>query len=156
MQIVVFLRPVTLLVLFLMAAGCRDDANPTASGMQAAPGAGSGLFPESGEERTWAGVLPCSDCQGIDTRLVLRLAADQREYLLTEDYLGGSGKRRFSTAGTWTERFVEVEGERRTLYILDPERSAQRLALQADGALVLLEGEGDFGNEPVAYRLQRL
>ena len=46
---------------------------------------------------TYAGVLPCADCQGIETTLILQ--AD-KQYILERKYLGKSDKA-FSASGAW-------------------------------------------------------
>jgi len=101
-------------------------------------------------------LLPCSDCQGVDTRLVLRSHAGRRDYLLTETYLGGTGKNVFTREGNWSELSEPVDGEALTIYVLDPEQGGQRFSLQADGALELLDGDGKQPAQAVVYRLQRL
>ena len=46
---------------------------------------------------TYLGVLPCADCQGIETTLILK--AD-KQYILERKYLGKSDKA-FSASGAW-------------------------------------------------------
>ena len=140
----------------LLAASCnRNDDNAAAGSLQP-PAQSADARGTQRSERTWAGLLPCSDCQGIDTRLVLRFGDGQRDYLMTETYLGGPGKTSFNRAGTWTETTRVVDGESATLYILDPDQAGQRFSLQADGALELLDGNGNEPAQALAYRLQRL
>jgi copper homeostasis protein (lipoprotein) len=155
------MRRTTCLLVFscLLVAGCNRDRDGGAPGAaQSTPPLSSSDF-GSGEamqdERTWVGLLPCSDCQGIDTRLVLRAIGRRRDYLLTETYLGGTGKNSFNRAGTWVEVSDLVDGQPATLYILDPDQGGLRFSLQPDGALELLEGN-DKSTQDVAYRLQRL
>jgi len=143
------------LMLLALAACTREGASP------GAPVAGSpSAVPAQSEdsERTWAGLLPCADCQGIDTRLVLRTENGKRNYLLTETYLGGSssGKTSFNRAGTWMELQRKVGGDEETTYVLDPEQAAQRFILQPDGALELTGADGKVPSDALAYRLQRL
>ena len=107
-------------------------------------------------ERIWAGLLPCRDCQGIDTRLVLRTERGRRAYILTETYLGGSGRNSFNRAGSWTEVHYKRDGEAQVTCVLDPDQATQRFALQPDGALELLDPEGKAPQDALAYRLQRL
>ena len=104
-------------------------------------------------ERTWA-ALPCRDA-GHRHPLVLRLDHGRRAYVMTETYVGGSGKNSFNRAGTWTEVQRRVDGEPQVTYVLDPERGAQRFQLQPDGALELVD-EGRPPEQAIAYRLQRL
>jgi copper homeostasis protein (lipoprotein) len=143
----------------LLASGCtRDKGGATAEAgrsSQAPPAQGASQDWQNGE-RAWVGLLPCSDCQGIDTRLVLRSREGRRDYLLTETYIGGGGRNTFSREGVWTQVSETGDGEPRTLYVLDPEQAGQRFSLQPDGALELLEGNGERSGQAVAYRLQRL
>ena len=146
----------TLLIVFatLALAACgRGEIE----GQAPAPGTpGFATAPTVGPdtERTWVGLLPCSDCKGIDTRLVLRSRDGRRTYLMTETYLGSIGNNSFDTAGTWNEAISRSDGQ--VLYILDPERAGQRFALQPDGNLEALDGNGNPSGQGLAYRLQRL
>ena len=145
----------TLVVLLLALAACKPQ------GEQGAPATAAGdaqVVPPGAQdtERTWAGLLPCADCQGIDTRLVLRTEDGKRNYVLTETYLGGSGKTSFNRAGTWTELQYKAGGEPRVTYVLDPDKAAEHYALQPDGALELLGADGKEPQDAIAYRLQRL
>jgi copper homeostasis protein (lipoprotein) len=145
------------LALVVLAAACKPQGEPgaTAGGTSAAAVPAS---PSEDSERTWAGLLPCTDCQGIDTRLVLRTENGKRAYLLTETYLGGSGggKTSFNRAGSWTELRRKVDGEQETSYVLDPDQAAQHFILQPDGALELGDPDGKTPADALAYRLQRL
>ena len=150
------LRAFVLLVALLLAlAACKPSGEQSAPAT-AAGGAQPAPAPSQDSERTWAGLLPCADCQGIDTRLVLRTEDGKRNYLLTETYLGGSGKTSFNRAGTWTELQYKAGGEAQVTYVLDPEMAAQHFALQPDGALELLDADGKEPRDALAYRLQRL
>ena len=143
----------------LLAAGCNQNQDGALAGNSTPPSssADSGAVESpQGSERTWVGLLPCSDCQGIDTRLVLRSQGGRRDYLMTETYLGSPGKNSFSRAGSWNELSKLVDGEPVTFYVLDPDQAGQRLSLQPDGALELLEGNENRPAQAIAYRLQRL
>jgi copper homeostasis protein (lipoprotein) len=142
-------------LLLLAAAGCTpggDAGKPAAD----ANGAAAPAVVAQDSERVWSGLLPCSDCQGIDTRLVLSTQNGRRAYVMTETYLGGSGKTSFNRAGTWSEISRTVDGEPQVTYILDPERAGQKFQLQPDGALELLGVDGKLPEQPIVYRLQRL
>ena len=146
-----------LLTLLLLLAACGRGADNA----QAPPGGRAGdtevgPAPAEDSERVWAGLLPCRDCQGIDTRLVLRTSQGRRDYVLTETYLGGSGKTSFNREGTWTELRRTEGGEAKVTYVLDPEQATQRYLLQPDGALELLDADGQTPAQALAYRLQRL
>jgi copper homeostasis protein (lipoprotein) len=149
------LIPLLLSCLLLAACGRGNEA------AQAPPGGRPGdtvvgAAPTEDTERTWAGLLPCRDCQGIDTRLVLRTSQGRRDYVLTENYLGGTGQTSFNREGTWTELRRGEGGEAQVTYVLDPEQAAQRFSLQPDGALELLDADGKAPDPVLAYRLQRL
>ena len=142
----------------LLLAGCDRAPPTTVTGAQTAGPlpADSVVVDTPDSERTWTGLLPCTDCQGIDTRLVLRAAAGRHDYQLSETYLGGHGRNSFNTTGTWLEVTAPIGGERTTLVILDPDKSGQRFSLAPDGALELLDGSGDSASRSVDNRLQRL
>lgn len=140
----------------LLASGCGRAPSDAGTAPGAAPGSATdGLAGPEASERTWVGLLPCSDCLGIDTRLVLRADGGRRSYVLVESYLGGRGENSFKRTGSWTEQTGMVAGEPLTLYVLDPGETAQRFALQTDGALELLDPGRREPSQAVAYRLQR-
>ena len=142
----------------LLLGGCNRSPSAPGSGAQATGPlpADSVVVDTPDSERTWTGLLPCTDCQGIDTRLVLRAADGRHDYQLTETYLGGQGRNSFSTTGTWVEVTAPIAGEPTTLVILDPDKSGQRFAVAPDGALELLDGTGDSPSRSLDNRLQRL
>ena len=142
------------LILLLALAACSREGERGGGPLSGAPAA----VPATAQdiERTWAGLLPCRDCQGIDTRLVLRTHEGKRNYLLTETYVGGSGQTSFNRAGTWTELQRRIGGEPQVTYVLDPDRAAQQFVLQPDGALEMLDADGNSPRDALAYRLQRL
>jgi copper homeostasis protein (lipoprotein) len=143
-----------------LLAGCSRDADRAArGGADAGPvGVPGGVVvpPRNDSERTWVGLLPCRDCQGVDTRLVLRTRGARRDYQMVETYLAEAGGARFERAGRWVETRVTVDGEEATVFVLDPGQQGQQYRLLADGALVLLEPGGLPPRDPLPYRLQRL
>lgn len=142
-----------------LLAGCGKEAGRDVAGADAgAVGVPGGVLvpPRNDSERTWVGLLPCRDCQGVDTRLVLRTRGARRDYQLVETYLAESGGARFERAGRWVETRVAVDGEEATVFVLDPEQPGQQYRLLADGALVLLDPGGLPPRDPLPYRLQRL
>jgi copper homeostasis protein (lipoprotein) len=145
--------PLLLLVLALAACQRQQDAAPAAKGddAQAPPGP----IADFGDERTWQGVLPCSDCLGIDTRLVLREQGGRRRYRLEETYLGAPEPNRFEREGGWTEQHEGSDDAAMTEYVLDPDRAPRRFRLEPDGGIELLTGGTDAAPAP-EYRLQRL
>jgi copper homeostasis protein (lipoprotein) len=107
-------------------------------------------------ERTWLGVLPCADCDGIQTRLVLRGENGTRRYQLEETYLGADGDNVFQQEGEWTEETTQLEGVDTTVYRLDPQGPSRWFWVQPDGGLEMLEAEGRASLNGIDYRLQRL
>jgi copper homeostasis protein (lipoprotein) len=78
----------------LALAGCARAPSSDAP----IPGLGSG-----DGEAAWAGVLPCADCRGIDTRLLLQRQGAARRYRLIEVYLSDEGGARFVEDGEWQQ-----------------------------------------------------
>ena len=103
-------------------------------------------------DRTWLGVLPCADCDGIQTRLQLRRDGGRQTYALEETYLGADGEAVFTQAGQW----VRVDGDDGA-FRLDPDSPAsRRYALRPDGSLDQLDRRGEPLQPEGQYRLQRL
>ena len=151
-----------LLVLALVVAlsACEREATPDAPGTDVPDAvAEDGTAPDepvSAEnfERTWLGVLPCADCDGIQTRLQLVREGDARTYELEETFLGADGDAVFTQRGTWVQ---EGDGASSGRFRLDPEApTGRRFELRPDGALDLLDGEGRPLDADGQYRLQRL
>lgn len=143
-------RPHRLLPLSLAAllAACGPADRQDDSGD--AP-AGTAVPADTGDfDRQWFGVLPCADCDGIQTRLRLLREGDERHFELEERYLGGELVPSFSQQGTWQEG--GEAGHR--LYVLDPDGAGLRLLLLEDGSLELLDAEG--APQGPAYRLGRI
>lgn len=154
--------PTPLILLVLAAAlalsACdREAAAPAPAAPDATAEAPAAVDPDAVEdnfERTWLGVLPCTDCDGIQTRLQLVREGDKQTYELQETYLGGDDEAVFDQKGRWTS---ESDDEERTLYRLDPQSPAgRRFELRTDGALELLDGAGHPLDTDGQYRLQRL
>ena len=149
-------RLVPLLVAVIaLLGGCGRDTEPSTTATPAAPGAADAPLAEFGAERTWQGVLPCSDCLGIDTRLVLREEGRQRRYRLEETYLGAGEPNHFERQGHWQETRLGEGAAPTVVFVLDPDRAPRRFRLQPDGGLELMTGEPDAPASP-EYRLQRL
>ena len=148
----------TLLLAALLALpGCGREQAGQAPGPSDPPGASADpAEDEAGFDRTWLGVLPCADCDGIQTRLQLREDPEGPRYLLEETYLGGPGENRFVQEGDWREETAAVGGLDATVYRLDPDGPGRWFWLQPDGALEMLEAEGRPAADGVPYRLQRL
>ena len=153
-----------LLAAVLVLAGCERDAATDAADADAddAVAAPADAPFEAGEdfERTWLGVLPCADSDGIQTRLQLVRAGDERTYSLEETYLGAEGDAVFRQEGKWVEEPVDGVADPEgggSGYRLDPGTPAsRRYLLRADGALDQLDGRGRLLDGDCQYRLQRL
>ena len=76
----------------------------------------------------WQGLLPCADCDGIQTRLVLERSGNARRFSLTETYLADDGAR-FVESGQWRSRRglldLQADGGARRVYGLLPDGRLQ-------------------------------
>lgn len=133
----------------LSLAACRpaapDDAAPApTAAAEPAPTAAPAPLPEAAPARqpfdqkgfagTFKGTLPCADCPGIDTTLVLD--ADGT-YTLDTVYQGKPGT--FSTDGTWTTEAGD------TTVRLDPNAKSEQdrlFAIASKGELKALDLRG--------------
>ena len=144
--------------LLLALAACGVDRDESAV-RDEDPAPLSALAPPDEEafERTWQGVLPCSDCSGIQTRLTLR-RDDQggQEFELEETYLGADAGNVFTLAGDW--RQVRHRGESGPVLVfrIDPDGADQWFELQDDGSLELLDARGQPRPDAIGHRLQRI
>jgi copper homeostasis protein (lipoprotein) len=83
----------------------------------------------------WRAMLPCADCDGIASQLVLRRAGAVSAYTLTETYLIGDQGARFIERGQWRQQ--------RDLLRLRGEGGSERVyALLADGRLQQRDAHG--------------
>ena len=149
------MRVLGLIGLLALAACGRETPPPEPASPADADTAQSSETAED-FERSWLGVLPCADCDGIQTRLVLRGENGARRYLLEETYLGVEGDNAFVQEGEWREETIQLEGVDTVVYRLDPQGPSRWFWVQPDGGLEMLEGEGRASLNGLAYRLQRL
>jgi hypothetical protein len=129
--------------LVLWLAGCGHEGAPVAPTARALPSDGS---------IEWQGLLPCADCDGIQTQLSLLRNGDLRSYTLTETYLADDGDTRFIDNGRWRRdgELLRLRGESGGVHVY---------ALLPDGRLQPRDArgrafpprDGDF-LEPVAVR----
>lgn len=143
-----------LFLLPLLLAACRPgDGEPPAV---PAPPAGTAREPpvEGAEdfEATWTGVLPCADCDGIETRLTLSRTGGAARFELEERYLGAADAGTFVQAGRWDAR-RERDGQ--VIYRLDPEGSDLRWRTRPDGSLEGVDAGGRPLSEGPDFRLGR-
>ncbi|HLS83696.1 MAG TPA: copper resistance protein NlpE [Arenimonas sp.] len=140
------------LALVLVACGRPEPEAAPPEDAAAAPDGFAAPAAPDGFDRQWFGVLPCSDCDGIQTRLRLQRDGEDRHFELEERYLGGPAAPSFRQQGQWRE----LERDGRRLYLLDPDGAGLRLQLREDGSLELLGPDGEPLSEGPAYRLGRL
>ena len=145
------------LAALLMLAGC--GRSPSEAEPPAPPVAGATETPAPGGEAldaTWQGVLPCQDCDGIQTRLRLIADGQGRRYELQESYLATEGGELFEMQGTWTQQDTEVDGVPTVVYQLDTNGASRWFALRDDGALEQMQAPDRASGDALAYRLQRM
>ncbi len=142
-----------LLAALLALAGCGRAPSDPGEGLASAAVAPS---PAERLDASWQGVLPCSDCDGIQTRL--RLVADDqgRRFELQETYLAEDGGDAFQSQGAWVEEAGEINGQPVVVYRLDDGGAGRWFSLQPDGALEMLEDRQRPMADALAHRLQRL
>lgn len=120
--------PVLLAIFVLMLAGCGGPRQSNAP----IPGLGQG-----DGEAEWGGTLSCTDCDGIDTHLLLRRQGNERRYQLLETYLAEDGDLEFAEQGEWTQvkaGVLELHGD----------EGGQRIFAVVDGGgLQLRDGSGE-------------
>lgn len=148
-----------LLLALLGLAGCgRSDTDPSAAAPPAAPSedAAPGTPSADALDSTWQGVLPCADCDGIQTRLRLVADAQGRRYELQETYLADDGSEVFEGQGTWAEETATLDGQPTAVYRLDTGGASRWFALQPDGALEMLDARERPMADALAHRLQRM
>ena len=115
----------------LLAAlgGCGGTSSPADNARIVQPPAGSDGRVE------WRGWLPCADCDGIDTQLVLQRIGQVNDYRLTETYRAADQGARFVEQGHWQRQadLVRLQGD---------DGSRRMFALLADGRLQSRDGHG--------------
>ena len=94
----------------------------------------------------WQGERACADCDAIATRLVLREAARDRRYELTETYSADGVDARFAERGRWGRHAallrLQGDGGSRRWYALLPDgrlspRDAHGAPVAGDDALLV-------------------
>jgi len=145
-----------MLALVLALAGCGRDGGEAAQDTAPAPPEVV-LAPDDGEdfELAWQGVLPCADCEGIQTRLSLRREGEETVFELRETYLGAAQGNEFTTTGRWQLETADEPGAS-AVYRLGPEGGSLGFAIQPDGSLQLLDPDGRPPEPPLAFRLHRI
>lgn len=95
----------------------------------------------------FGGTLPCTDCQGIHTDLILKRSANTGApagFYLHETRIDAPGGERVNTSwGQWSHSDSEGS-QQQDLYVLHPEVGEQRLyQSSADGKLQPLDARGN-------------
>jgi len=141
----------------LALAGCgRTQDDPAASAPPAAP-PGEAVGPEAQSlDSTWQGVLPCTDCDGIQTRLRLLADGQGRRFELQETYLAQDGGEVFEGQGEWVEENAVIDGAPTVVYRLDINGASRWFSLKPDGALEMLDARERATADRIAHRLQRM
>ncbi len=92
------MKKLVYILFFLVLVACNgntgnkiDTANKTATNENSALG-------------VFTGILPCADCEGIETTITLKenKEKNERTYTLKEVYLGQGSDKPFETTGMWT------------------------------------------------------
>lgn len=118
----------SLLLLACLLAACDRVPGPQPDAPLPQLGQGDGRV-------EWRGMLPCADCSGIETVLVLERRDEARRYDLVETFLAEHGGARFAESGQW-----RLEG---AILSLDGEGGALRnYVLLSDGRLQPSDARG--------------
>lgn len=136
------MRRLAMVLCLALASGCsKPQAPPKPPEPRPAPAAPK---PVSGQ-LTFEGVLPCADCPGRKTELVLTPKGEgwaEGTYRLTETYLERSGPR--VTMGQWTTLRGDAVDPDAAVYQLDPDKpqgSRYFLRVGQDEAVRTLDGD---------------
>lgn len=144
-------------LLFALLACSQERDESVVDGEPVAPLSGLAPPAEESFERSWQGVLPCSDCDGIRTRLTLRRGDDGRqEFELEETYLGAGDGNEFMLSGPWRQVLQRTHTGPATVFRIDPDGADQRFELKTDGSLELLDTRGRPRPDAINFRLQRI
>lgn len=144
------------LAALLALTGCgRDESDPAESTAPPAPSADAAP-PIDSLDAIWQGVLPCADCDGIQTRLRLVADAQGRRYELQETYLADDGGEAFAGQGDWSEETSTIHDQPTVVYRLDVQGANRWFSVQPDGALEMLDAREQPTADGLAHRLQRM
>ncbi len=86
---------------------------------------------------SWQGVLPCDDCEGIDTELTLvssGMTGFGATYTLKQRYLGSDNEREVQTrSGDWVVTRGNQVDPQAVIYRLDPDSAESCMSFQVIG-----------------------
>lgn len=142
-------------VLTASLGGCRRDESESPVAARSPAPAGPSRVLASDDQRLWQGVLPCRDCLGIDTRLLLSEQGGQRRFTLQEIYVGAGDGKPFERSGPWIETTQRIGKDDATLVVLDPDGAATAIRQLPDGTLELLGPDGQPSPDGASLRLHR-
>ncbi len=108
----------------------------------------------------YEGVLPCADCEGIKTELVLYqdITNDENNvYILNETYLtGNTGDTAFTTQGKWDVLKGTKDNDTATIFFLNyNEPDDARYFLQTGQDILMLDKEQQIIQSNLNYTLRR-
>jgi hypothetical protein len=98
-------------------------------------------------------VLPCADCEGVDTAIALVRDGEVRRYSQQERYLG-TPLEPLQAEGDWREEAATVDGQPASVVVL--ENTGQRWWRRPDGDLEAVDAANQRLDGTGAQRLQRL
>lgn len=112
--------------------------------------------PVKSKVATYDGTLPCADCAGIKTHLVLQHdALGRNSYVLNEIY-NGKAPQPFMSAGRWTLSVGTAEDPQMALVHMDSGRPADSKTWRIDnnGDLTLVDAAGKPADSSLNYTLK--
>ena len=144
-------------LLLAALAGCRREPEAADEPADVAAAKTMAPLPET-FDGAWQGVLPCTDCDGVEVELALRRApAEPARFELAERYLvdrdEGEFPTEFTSAGEWREAecaLGDIDG-----WCVELVDVAQRWFRHEDGSLQAVDAEGR-ALDPDGARLIRL
>lgn len=161
------LRPIVIILCVSALAACGRSQPapttpaPTASAPAPAPTAAMPVThappPVKSQVATFDGNLPCADCAGITTHLVLqRDELGRNSYVLNETYQGKSAQP-FMSAGKWTLSVGSSNDPQAALLHMDSGRPSDNRTwrIDNDGGLTLVNAAGKPAQSGLNYSLKR-
>ncbi|MBX3256937.1 MAG: copper resistance protein NlpE N-terminal domain-containing protein [Chitinophagaceae bacterium] len=110
---------------------------------------------------TFEGTIPCADCGGIKTELILYqdiANAENNTYTLSETYLGGKlGDTTFTSNGKWDILKGMKGDDTATVYFLnyDEPDDSRYFLKKGDAAIIMLDKDQQLIESPLNYTLHR-
>lgn len=133
-----------------------DPATSTAVATSTPAAAAPAPQPVKSSVAVFDGTLPCADCAGIDTHLVLqRDELDRNSYTLRQIYQNEKPSKPFNSAGTWRMEIRNSNGL--ALIHIDSGRpgAGKTFRIQEDGSLLMTSPSGEPAASDLDYSLER-